>query len=420
MLPPRSRLSVRALLPVLLATAFASSAAGDDLPVLRSTQAPFFTADVAVLVDTTARAQVSVTVTVPYSELNWRKLDGGFAGGVGFTVELDPDRHDRLYGDAWEKRLLLDSYAATASSRHDLVVTRAFPVPPGRYHVRVQVRDVNSDMQSDAEDRLVVEDMGRIPVGFADLQLGVLDSTGAFTVVPTRSFGYNASDIAARAVMFDRRPGAWPRRYRFHWRIADDQGGAMAQGDTLMALEHSAEPVLVKPGRPELFIGSYLFDVEMIEGKARWKTSRSFDVEESGPPKGKEFDQILEALSYIAEPQEVEGMRNRTPDQQAVLWDRFWKRRDPTPDTPRNEFQIEFFRRMRYADEHFSGFGPGWRSDMGRIYIRYGPPDQVEQRASTTQSPALELWYYNQPYRRFVFADREGFGRFTLISPTLE
>ena len=39
--------------------------------------------------------------------------------------------------------------------------------------------------------------------------------------------------------------------------------------------------------------------------------------------------------------------------------------------------------------------------------------------ASTT-TPQLEIWYYNQPYRRFVFADREGFGRFTLVSPTIE
>jgi len=110
-------------------------------------------------------------------------------------------------------------------------------------------------------------------------------------------------------------------------------------------------------------------------------------------------------------------MRGKSPDQQAALWDTFWKRRDPTPDTPRNEFQIEFFRRMRYAEQHFLGFGPGWRSDMGRTYIRFGPADQIEQRQATSGQPGLEIWYYNQPYRRLVFADREGFGRYTLLNP---
>jgi hypothetical protein len=81
---------------------------------------------------------------------------------------------------------------------------------------------------------------------------------------------------------------------------------------------------------------------------------------------------------------------------------------------------IEFFRRVRYADQHFQGMGTGWRSDMGRIYIKFGAPDQIENRPASTQSPALEIWYFNQPYRRFVFVDREGFGRYVLISPALE
>jgi hypothetical protein len=54
---------------------------------------------------------------------------------------------------------------------------------------------------------------------------------------------------------------------------------------------------------------------------------------------------------------------------------------------------------------------------MGRIYIKFGPPDQIETRPATLQSPQVEVWYYNRPYRQFVFADREGFGRFVLVGP---
>jgi hypothetical protein len=82
--------------------------------------------------------------------------------------------------------------------------------------------------------------------------------------------------------------------------------------------------------------------------------------------------------------------------------------------------QIEFFRRVRYSERHFQGFGPGWRSDMGRIYIKLGPPDQIESRPASMTSPAVEIWYYNQPYRRLIFGDREGFGRYTLLNPTAE
>jgi GWxTD domain-containing protein len=170
----------------------------------------------------------------------------------------------------------------------------------------------------------------------------------------------------------------------------------------------------VRPTGGELFLGGYVFEVELAEGKSHWRVERSFDVDESGPPRGKEFDRMLEPLSYIASPQEMDWLRSLPPAQQAQGWEEFWRRRDPTPDTQRNEVQLEFFRRVRYAEHHFQGFGPGWRSDMGRIYIKFGPPDQIENRPQTSTDPQLEIWYYNQPYRRFVFADSEGFGRYLL------
>jgi GWxTD domain-containing protein len=60
----------------------------------------------------------------------------------------------------------------------------------------------------------------------------------------------------------------------------------------------------------------------------------------------------------------------------------FWQRRDPTPDTIENEFKEEHYRRMAYANEHFAAGIPGWKTDRGRIYIMYGPADEVESHPS--------------------------------------
>jgi GWxTD domain-containing protein len=398
----------------------APAARATDVPPLRAMQPPFFNADVAVSVDTLAHPTVTVTITLPYAELNWNRVPTGYGAGAGFTVELEPDRRDRLFGGSWEKRLLIGSYDATRSSRTSLTVSRTFAVPPGRYHVRLHVRDVSSEMESSAEDQLTVEDLEKVPAGFADLQLGIIDSAGAFVPVPTRSFGYEVDHLAARVTAFDRRPGAWPRRATLRLRVLDESGEVEGQSDTLLTLAQPTQVLVLRPPALELFIGRHSLEIERVEDRQRWRVSRAFDVEESGPPRGKEFVQMLEALSYVAPSEEVDGMKNLPPDAQAAAWERFWRRRDPTPETPRNEFQIEFFRRLHYASQHFQGFGPGWRSDMGRIYIRYGPADQIEQHPATTSSPVTEIWYYNQPYRRFVFVDREGFGRFALAQPSSE
>ena len=60
----------------------------------------------------------------------------------------------------------------------------------------------------------------------------------------------------------------------------------------------------------------------------------------------------------------------------------FWQRRDPTPDTEENEFKEEHYRRIAYANEHFAAGIPGWKSDRGRIYIVYGPADEIESHPS--------------------------------------
>lgn len=416
---PSKTIRIAIALVGLLLAAGPARAAGDLAP-LRSVQPPLFTADVSVAIDSTARSTVDVSITVPYIELNWNKVARGYAAGAGFSVVFEPRGRERLYGDAWERRVLIESFDVTRNPRNQLLVRRSFEMPPGRYKVRVRVRDLGSQMESQAEDALVLDDLAKVPVGFSDLQLGVTDSAGRFAPVPTRRFTDGARGIAARAVLLDRRPGDWPRRVRLHWRITESAGDVSQQGDTTLTLTQGAQQVEIRPPLGELFIGDYQFEVERIEAKSRWRTSRSFEVEESGPPRGKEFTAMLEALSYIGEQAEVDALRNLPVEQQAEGWEQFWARRDPSPDTPVNENLIEFYRRLRYASSHFQGIGPGWRSDMGRIYIRYGPPDQVESQPGTATAPATEIWYYHQPYHRFLFADREGFGRFTLLNPGAE
>jgi GWxTD domain-containing protein len=60
----------------------------------------------------------------------------------------------------------------------------------------------------------------------------------------------------------------------------------------------------------------------------------------------------------------------------------FWQRRNPNPDSEDNEFKDEHYRRIAYANEHFPAGIPGWKTDRGRIYIVYGPPDEIEAHPS--------------------------------------
>jgi len=241
-----------------------------------------------------------------------------------------------------------------------------------------------------------------------------------FTLMPSRKFEANLEQFCVKGSVYDRRSAATPTTYRLRWKILAEAGDEVAKGDTTVSLDPVGQFTL-KPAARELFLGVYTLEVEVREGDRNWRTARTFEIETLNLPRGQNYTTVVEILSNIATREEYEVMRRASSDSSRVLaWETFWARRDPTPDTPRNEAMVEFFRRVRFANRNFAGQSvAGWRTDQGRVYIRYGAPDQIEDRAATFQEPPLQIWHYFALNQRFVFADREGFGRFELVSPGL-
>jgi GWxTD domain-containing protein len=121
-----------------------------------------------------------------------------------------------------------------------------------------------------------------------------------------------------------------------------------------------------------------------------------------------------------------------TDDEREKFIEDFWHSRDPDPDTEENEFKQEFFERIAYANEHFSSGKPGRFTDRGRIYIKFGKPDDVESHPAggsydrpsyegggSTSTYPFEKWFYrNIPNVRsgveLEFVDPTGSGEYRL------
>jgi len=109
------------------------------------------------------------------------------------------------------------------------------------------------------------------------------------------------------------------------------------------------------------------------------KNSKALKIELSKPYK-KWLD---EDVAYIITDEERSAFKQLTNDEERDQFiEAFWQRRDPTPDTVENEYKEEHYRRIAYANEHFPAGIPGWKTDRGRMYIMYGPPDEIEAHPS--------------------------------------
>jgi len=104
---------------------------------------------------------------------------------------------------------------------------------------------------------------------------------------------------------------------------------------------------------------------------------------------------LTQDVAYIITNEERATFRSLTTDAERERFiQEFWERRDPTPGTPENEFKEEHYRRIAYANEHFQEVEglAGWKTDRGRVYITYGPPDEKESHPNAT--PPNEQWLY--------------------------
>ncbi len=108
---------------------------------------------------------------------------------------------------------------------------------------------------------------------------------------------------------------------------------------------------------------------------------------------------LKEDVTYIITDTERAAFRALTTDEEREQFiQQFWERRNPTPGSAENPFQIEHYRRIAYANDHFRDEGtdlPGWKTDRGRVYIVFGPPDEIDSHPNGLGAkPPYERWLY--------------------------
>lgn len=181
---------------------------------------------------------------------------------------------------------------------------------------------------------------------------------------------------------------------------------------------------------------------KVAESRRMFKLQQPLAVQLLATDEGS-LERYYNQIKYIATQEELNTYKKLSPRGKAEFILAFWKKRDPTPDTPVNEFAQEHFRRIEYANNRFVPLGGkhkqdrGMETDMGRVYIKYGPPDEIEDQLapSATRSGGIsdvgfdtdiggsslgdkpvQIWYYNRMGNyTFIFRDRYGLGVYELV-----
>ncbi len=142
------------------------------------------------------------------------------------------------------------------------------------------------------------------------------------------------------------------------------------------------------------------------------------------------YQEFFDEVKVIITPEEEEVfLRLESDFQRDEFMERFWRVRDPSSGTPKNEYREEYERRLEHVEKHFGRTTPrkGRQTDQGRMYLLLGEPMNVKTYPWTQLAYPAETWWFHAnpkqgipPFFYLAFFKRNGVGEYRLYSPLVD
>ncbi len=360
-----------------------------------------------------------------YDDLTFIKSDSsGFDTNFEILFAIYDKKGNVVDNHTINRKINVKDFNLTNSRTKSVILKDKFDLPPGEYTLLAKSTDLITNKSAKRKVKFKMEDFASKPVALGSLlflQSVTLDSSGqVIDFLPT--FGNNFSvKKGAFYIYFDAFTQNLNQpvkiRYQFKAERLRRTKRLLEIDSTLVFVPKSKIfHQLFKLDRTRLTHNKYLLTVELISGNKKTKTEQPFSFFWSTVPTTKEdIDLALRQMSYILDPDTLDKYLKAPLAEKQKFFERYWKERDPDPSTSKNELKDEYFRRVNYANQHFSTMTlDGWQTDRGRILIKFGFPDDIERHPFEIDSPPYEIWQYYSLRKTFLFVDYTGFGDYRL------
>jgi GWxTD domain-containing protein len=367
------------------------------------------------------KTRIDVFVQVPYSNISFIKKDDRFLGGFNVTLTFwDEGKNSIIFERNWKEKVTTDDFSQTLAKSNFFITYKSYDLLPGKYVLKCIVEDSDSRRISSREFPLNVREIPDT-LGLSDLMLisEIVKNSEGDKIIPNISGAVTSKQTSLS----------------FYFDIYSSTKEDVVLEYTLNDLKKNVslkqeDPRTIKPGTNSIThtinnasfsVGNFSLSITLkdVNRKEINSTSKSFVSKIEGIPSAiNDLDKAIAQMIYIASPAELDYIKEAKEIQERM--DRFmafWDKRKPNPKVEENPILNEYYRRVEYANKNFKGFGEGWHSDMGMIFITFGPPSYVERHPLDMNSKPYEIWEYYELNRSFVFLDQTGFGDYRLLDP---
>ncbi len=362
---------------------------------------------------------------IPYTSLQFEPTPGGFV--AQYRVRAEISRLDEegkpgnvLISPVWEQTVTAEIFANTIAPELSDLSTYSASLEPGQYLVGMILTDIASSRTFFREISAQARDFSQ-PAALSDVVLLAGFDPERQSIVPYIAADTEAGDLQIYYEVYTEEP-----QHLLVTRALLTQNGNAPPNlpnrwtDTLKVDAGRHQQIASIPART-LEFGQYNLTVmlQRLDGDILDQSFYPVSIQwDNLNIYLNNLDEAIEQLAYIAQNNELRELRRAANT--AELRERFkafWDKRDPTPETVRNEAMEEHYYRIDYSNRHFGQQIPGWQSDRGHIFVLHGHPDEVKRQTFSYNNKPWEVWYFFQIGRQFMFVDRTGFGDYELALP---
>jgi GWxTD domain-containing protein len=360
-------------------------------------------------------------VQIPNDNLTFVKTDSGFQAEVQIELYLTKEGQDFVFNRTISRKVLVTDYNETNSKDKLNTLYTEVEVDSGQYEALVTVSDRNSNKQFSQKKTLSVSyahDENK-KLGLSDILFfsqcekdkdgnisrfepeltNNFSGMGKFVYAYFNSFSFGDQDSML-----------------VQYAVKDNRGVVIQQNKYILKRNSGLMEHFIRLNRYYFGRNTYTLEVSANIGN-QWITKlNSFGFFwKYVPNTQQDLDLAIEYLRYIAPGDSIKHYRDKSFEEKQQFFRRFWRQNDPNPDTEENELMIEYYRRVNLANENFSATGVrGWLTDRGRIYIKFGQPDEIDRHPFEASTYPYVVWHYYSVRKTFVFIDRSGFGDYEL------
>lgn len=382
---------------------------------------------ICVSSDQPGKTRVDLYVEVPYRELHFSKMDELYTCSYEASVEFLGKNKQVVDQRVWTNDVRVKDFDQTTSDKFKSLTHQVMDIVPGTYEIDVQIYEPETKKRTVARNSIIVSDFAKDELSLSDIMLvnrltkvgdktGVLPNvSGSFTRQKEGFYlffeAYHVSPIDSLLLVCH----IYDAKKTEVWRKDQSEPPTDTKMQVFLKVDSISFPA-----------GIYTILIEAFDVRAgsnpdlKATTSRAFNVHWADLPLTiLDLDKAIDELKYVARDEELLYIESaKTLDEKRQRFVAFWDKRNPDPSSGRNPLMEEYYRRVQFANKEFTQFMEGWKTDRGMVYIRLGPPENIERHPFEMNSKPYEIWYYYQLDRECIFVDYSGFGDYRLQNPS--